>query len=138
MLAELGKGTPPSGPEWVHEVKWDGVRAICYIEDGRLRMVSRRGNNMDRQYHELSVLPHHIDATTAILDGEIAALDSRGVPSFEALQSRINVSEAMIYRAMAGLLMRPTAAYVILFFASRRGCGACRILARNPRFKNLP
>jgi bifunctional non-homologous end joining protein LigD len=94
MLAQIGKGVPPSGPDWLYEIKWDGVRAICYIQDGRLRMVSRNGNLMERQYPELSVLPHHVKASTAILDGEIAALDNRGLPSFELLQSRINVAEA--------------------------------------------
>ena len=94
MLAQIGKGTPPSGPDWLYEIKWDGVRAICYIQNGRLRMVSRNGNLMERQYPELSVLPHHVKATTAILDGEIAALDDRGLPSFELLQSRINVADA--------------------------------------------
>jgi len=94
MLAQIGKGTPPSGPDWLYEIKWDGVRAICYIQNGRVRLVSRNGNLMDRQYPELSVLPHHIKASIAILDGEIAALDNRGLPSFELLQSRINVAEA--------------------------------------------
>ena len=94
MLAQIGKGTPPSGPDWLYEIKWDGVRAICYVQNGRLRMVSRNGNLMDRQYPELTVLPHQIKASTAILDGEIAALDNRGLPSFELLQSRINVTEA--------------------------------------------
>jgi bifunctional non-homologous end joining protein LigD len=93
MLAQIGKGAPPTGPEWLYEIKWDGVRAICYIENGRVRLVSRNGNVMERQYPELSVLPHHIKAKTAILDGEIAALDPRGLPSFELLQSRINVAE---------------------------------------------
>ena len=94
MLAQIGKGTPPSGPDWLYEIKWDGVRAICYIQDGRVRLVSRNGNLMERQYPELSVLPHHIKASTAILDGEIAALDPRGLPSFELLQNRINVADA--------------------------------------------
>ncbi len=94
MLAQIGKGTPPTGPDWLYEIKWDGVRAICYIQNGRLRMLSRNGNLMERQYPELSVLPHHIRASTAILDAEIAALDDRGLPSFELLQSRINVAEA--------------------------------------------
>ena len=89
MLAQIGKGAPPSSDDWLYEVKWDGVRALCYIEDGKLRMVSRNGNSIDRQYPELSILPHHIKADTAILDGEIAALDARGVPSFEMLQRRI-------------------------------------------------
>jgi len=111
MLAQIGKGTPPTGPDWLYEIKWDGVRAICYIQNGRLRMVSRNGNSMDRQYPELSVLPHHIRASTAILDGEIAALDPRGLPSFELLQSRINVAEA----GSIATLSRSTPVVIFLF-----------------------
>src|ERR1700689_227306 len=94
MLAQIGKGAPPSGPDWLYEIKWDGVRAICYIQDGRLRMVFRNGNLMERQYPEMSVLPHHVKAATAILDGEIAVLNKRGLPSFELLQRRITVADA--------------------------------------------
>jgi bifunctional non-homologous end joining protein LigD len=110
MLAQIGKGDPPTDPTWLFEVKWDGVRALCYIENGKLRMVSRNGNTIDRQYPELSILPHHVNATTAILDGEIAALDARGVPSFELLQRRINVAEA----SAAALLSRN---HPVVFFA---------------------
>jgi bifunctional non-homologous end joining protein LigD len=94
MLAEIGRGEPPDHGKWLYEVKWDGVRAICYIDHGRLRMITRNGNAQDAQYPELSVLPHHVKAKTAILDAEIVALDDRGVPSFERLQQRINVADA--------------------------------------------
>ncbi len=111
MLAQIGKGAPPSTNDWLYEVKWDGVRALCYIENGKLtRMISRNGNAIDRQYPELSILPHHIQAESAIVDGEIAALDARGVPSFEMLQRRINVSEA----SSIALLSRK---YPVVFFA---------------------
>lgn len=92
MLAQIGREPLPKGDDWLYEIKWDGVRAICYVQDGRLRLVSRNGNAMERQYPELSILPHHIKAKEAILDGEIAALDERGLPSFELLQRRITVS----------------------------------------------
>src|SRR6476646_5914468 len=101
MLAEIGKGSPPSDPKWIYEVKWDGVRALCYIQDGHVRMVSRNGNLIDRQYPELSILPHHIRAQTAIVDGEIAALNERGVPSCELLQRRINVADASSVATLA-------------------------------------
>ncbi len=94
MLAQIGKGDPPSGDEWLYEIKWDGVRALCYLDDGQLRMVTRNGNRMDRQYPELAILPHQVNAKQAILDGEIAALDAKGVPSFEKLQQRIMVADA--------------------------------------------
>jgi bifunctional non-homologous end joining protein LigD len=101
MLAQIGKGTPPSSNDWIFEIKWDGVRAICYLEDGKLRMVSRNGHSMERQYPELSILPHHFNAKTAIIDGEIAALDSKGLPSFELLQRRITVSDASAIATLA-------------------------------------
>lgn len=85
---------PPAGGDWVYEIKWDGVRALCYIEDGRIRMVSRNGNSFDRQYPELSVIPHHVAAETAILDGEIAVLDDRGRSRFGLIQPRIHQTGA--------------------------------------------
>ncbi|HML17904.1 MAG TPA: DNA ligase D [Bryobacteraceae bacterium] len=101
MLAQLGRGIPPSSSDWLYEVKWDGIRAICYLDNGRLRMVSRNGHPMERQYPELSILPHHFHAGTAIIDGEIAALDGRGLPSFELLQRRITVADASAIATLA-------------------------------------
>jgi bifunctional non-homologous end joining protein LigD len=94
MLAEIGEGTPPEGEQWLYEVKWDGVRALCFIHDGRVRLVSRNGNAMDAQYPELLVLPHQVKLRDAVLDAEIAALDERGAPSFERLQQRMHVTDA--------------------------------------------
>ena len=101
MLAELGKGDPPASGDWVYEIKWDGVRAICFIESGKLKMFSRNGNAIDKQYPELSILPHQVRARQAIIDAEIAALDPQGRPSFELLQRRINVAEASAIARLA-------------------------------------
>ena len=68
MMRHSRRSSLRQAPNWVYEIKWDGVRAICYIEDGHIRMVSRNGNSFDRQYPELSVIPHSIAAETAILD----------------------------------------------------------------------
>ena len=84
---------PPKGDEWLFEVKWDGVRAICFIDDRKVRMASRNGNACERQYPELSVIGHQISAKQAVLDGEIAALDKNGVSSFGLIQSRIGVAD---------------------------------------------
>src|SRR5215469_14884929 len=91
MLAILGQSLP-GGTDWVYEVKWDGVRALCFIEKGRLRMSSRRGNKIEAQYPELHQLVDALDAETAIVDGEIVCFDPNGVPSFQLLQNRINAS----------------------------------------------
>jgi bifunctional non-homologous end joining protein LigD len=92
MMAHLASQIP-SGPNWTYEVKWDGVRALCYLENGQFRMISRNGNPFDRQYPELSVLPHYINAETAILDGEIAVLDEKGRSSFSLIQPRIHQTD---------------------------------------------
>ncbi|HYM12589.1 MAG TPA: DNA ligase D, partial [Bryobacterales bacterium] len=84
---------PPEGPEWLYEIKWDGVRAICFLDGQTVRLVSRNGNPADAQYPELSVLPHYLAAESAILDGEIAALDEQGRPSFHLLQPRIMAAD---------------------------------------------
>jgi len=100
MKAALAQ-TPPRGDEWLFEVKWDGVRAICFIDQESLRLVSRTGHPCEKQYPELSVIPHYIAASQAILDGEIAALDEKGVARFELIQPRIAQSDANAVSHMA-------------------------------------
>jgi bifunctional non-homologous end joining protein LigD len=92
MMAFLSAKVP-AGPNWVYEVKWDGVRAMCYLDNGKLRMLSRNGNSFDRQYPELSVVPHYVSAETAILDGEIAVVDEKGRSSFGLIQPRIHQTD---------------------------------------------
>ncbi len=95
MLATLGT-KPPLGSQWIYEVKLDGVRAICTIEDGKLRIESRNGNRCEQQYPELADLPSAIDAERAVLDGEIVVLDEKGVSHFELIQPRISTKGSAI------------------------------------------
>ncbi len=88
MLAVLGQSLP-SGTDWLYEVKWDGVRALIFIEKGQVRMLSRRGNAIEQQYPELQPITEVLEAESAILDGEIVCFDENGVPSFQLLQNRI-------------------------------------------------
>ncbi len=92
MMACLADA-PPDGAGWLYEIKWDGVRALCFVEDGHLQIYSRNGNRCTQQYPELSVLPHYVKARNAILDGEIAVLDDKGRPRFNLIQPRISVSD---------------------------------------------
>ena len=100
MLASLAD-VAPTGPDWVYEIKWDGVRALAFIENGEVRWFGRKGTPIDRQYPELSVLPHSVKASSAILDGEIAAVDENGRPSFERLQPRIMATDPSAVAALA-------------------------------------
>ncbi len=92
MLASIA-ARPPAGEAWLYEVKWDGVRAICFVEDNQLHLFSRTQKRCDQQYPELSVLPRLIKASTAILDGEITVLDEKGRSSFSLIQPRISVGD---------------------------------------------
>jgi bifunctional non-homologous end joining protein LigD len=74
--------------DWLFEIKWDGYRAIAFIEDGRVRLVSRNQNDLTAQFLELGRLPQFVSAQRAILDGEIVALDEEGRPSFSLMQQR--------------------------------------------------
>jgi bifunctional non-homologous end joining protein LigD len=85
MLAERA----PRGEEWLFEVKWDGVRAVAFVKNEEVRLQSRSGLRCERQYPELAVLPHHLSASHAVLDGEIAVLNVKGVSQFHLIQPRI-------------------------------------------------
>jgi len=80
---------PPRGDGWLFEVKWDGVRAIAFVENEEVRLQARSGLRCERQYPELAVIHHHIAAGSAVLDGEIAVLDPKGVSRFHLIQPRI-------------------------------------------------
>ena len=92
MLATL-VDKPPRGEEWLYEVKWDGIRAIAFLEIEEVRITSRSGLRCERQYPELAVMPHQVAAQQAILDGEIAVLDEKGVSRFHLIQPRIANSD---------------------------------------------
>ena len=90
MLATLAD-KPFSDPDWLFEIKWDGIRALAFVENGRVLLRSRTGRNITAQYPDLRDVARQIDAGTAILDGEIVVLDKDGSSNFERLQSRMNV-----------------------------------------------
>ena len=92
MLATL-VGEPFDNDDWLFEIKWDGYRAIAFIEGDRLRLVSRNQNDLTKAYPELQEMPQHVRARNAILDGEIVALDEQGRPSFSLMQQRTGVGE---------------------------------------------
>jgi bifunctional non-homologous end joining protein LigD len=79
---------PFDGDDWLFEIKWDGYRAVAFIENGKVRLVSRNQNELTARYPELKDLPQLVKAKTAILDGEVVALDEQGRPSFSLMQQR--------------------------------------------------
>jgi bifunctional non-homologous end joining protein LigD len=79
---------PFDDPNWLFEIKWDGYRAVAFIDDGGVRLVSRNQNDLTAQYPELRDMPKFIKAKRAVVDGEVVALDEQGRPSFSLMQQR--------------------------------------------------
>ncbi|HXW93826.1 MAG TPA: non-homologous end-joining DNA ligase [Terriglobales bacterium] len=101
---------PFENPDWLFEIKWDGYRAVSFLEAGRLRLLSRNQNDFTAQFPELGELPGAIQAKTAILDGEIVALDAQGRASFSLMQQRTGIRDGG--RRTAGRSDLPIAYYV--------------------------
>ena len=88
MLATVAESVP-GGPDWVHEVKWDGMRILADVRDGQVLLTSRSGRDVSVSYPELVGLGEHYE--DMLLDGEVVALEA-GRPSFAALAERMHVS----------------------------------------------
>src|ERR1700682_1392538 len=93
MLATL-VDKPFSRADWLFELKWDGYRGVCFIEKGEIRFQSRNVHDLTFRFPELAGVSGSIDVGSAIIDGEVVALDSEGVPSFQALQGRFGFEGA--------------------------------------------
>lgn len=94
-------GEVPTEPGWGYEFKWDGVRAIAYVADGELRLMSRNDLDVTRCYPELIDLAELLAGYRVVLDGEIVSLDRAGRPDFGLLQSRMHVQRpgpALLHR----------------------------------------
>jgi bifunctional non-homologous end joining protein LigD len=80
-----------SDDDWLFEIKWDGIRALAFVEDGRSELVSRSNRTLSAEYPEFEDLPKRIRARRAVLDGEIVVLDDKGRSNFQRLQARFGV-----------------------------------------------
>lgn len=108
MLATPGPGTPersgvPTGEEWVHEIKWDGIRLIASVRDGTLRLTTRSERDVTVAFPELAGLAEL--GHDLVLDGEaVTFVDGR--PSFSQLVERVHTTSAARARLLADA--RPT------------------------------
>ena len=82
----------PTGADWVHEVKWDGVRILLDATVDAVTMLSRNGNRVTTAWPDVSV--HPLPGRDLLLDGEVIALNELGLPDFRVLQHRMHVRKA--------------------------------------------
>jgi bifunctional non-homologous end joining protein LigD len=90
MKATLASA-PFSDPDWLFEVKWDGYRVEAVLRDGRVRLYTRRRQDAANYFPDLADASGWIDATQAIVDGEVVALDEHGRPQFSLLQDHTGI-----------------------------------------------
>src|SRR5580700_11100084 len=88
----------PDGKEWEYEVKLDGYRALGIKSGGRVRLMSRNGNDLGKRFPKLVAGLDNLPDET-IVDGEIVALDKTGRPSFNLLQNFRNAGTVIEYYA---------------------------------------
>ena len=95
MLATRGSSVP-TGPGWLHEVKWDGMRVLVSVRDGRVTLLSRNENDVTVSFPELAALADDpaVRGHDLLLDGEIVAFTD-GRPVFGALADRMHVKNAV-------------------------------------------
>src|SRR5216683_3872064 len=100
MLASAAD-QPFDSPDFTYEPKWDGVRTIAFVDGGEVRLQTRNLLDCTKQYPEATQAAEALTgAYHAILDGEIVALNEKGVPSFQRLQPRMHVSDESTVRKL--------------------------------------
>src|SRR3954467_11548822 len=93
VLPQLAKTarTLPTGDGWVYEPKWDGFRAIAFVDGDDVYLQSRGGKPLRRYFPELA-----FPAGRYVMDGEIVLFDAQGRPDFDALGQRIHPADSRI------------------------------------------
>ena len=99
MLATTASALPDHPEKWSFEFKWDGVRAIVYVDGGRATAQSRNLLDITGSYPELAELGKAMGSTRAVLDGELVVFDSQGRSDFGLLQQRMKLTGEAVRRA---------------------------------------
>lgn len=85
---------PPEGDQWFHELKFDGYRMICHLKNGKVKFFSRNGKDWTTKFPNIGKALKELGVKTAILDGEVVAVDKTGRASFQKLQQSIGTGDA--------------------------------------------
>ncbi len=78
---------PPSGPQWLHELKFDGYRIACTVQHGKVRLESRRNYDWTAKFPEIVEAARQLPVESVLLDGEVAIVVPSGLTSFQSLQN---------------------------------------------------
>jgi bifunctional non-homologous end joining protein LigD len=92
VQAELATlvAVPPSGTDWLHEIKFDGYRMLCSVNQKTARFVSRNGQDWTNRFASVAKAAAELPIERVILDGEVVVLDDKGVSQFQLLQNAMS------------------------------------------------
>src|SRR6201982_692036 len=74
---------PPSGPDWIHEIKHDGFRVLAVREGQRTRLFSRHGTDFTDRFPNITAAVDNLPVRSCVLDGEAIVVDERGLSVFD-------------------------------------------------------
>jgi DNA ligase D-like protein (predicted ligase)/DNA ligase D-like protein (predicted polymerase)/DNA ligase D-like protein (predicted 3'-phosphoesterase) len=83
---------PPSGEDYIYEIKWDGIRALVSYDEGKITLHTRNKNDITSKFPELLDGERAFRATNAVFDAEIVWLDASGKPVFKKVINRLMAS----------------------------------------------
>ncbi|RAI33350.1 DNA ligase D [Rhodoplanes elegans] len=89
---------PPDGPDWIHEIKFDGYRIQARLENGDVVLRTRKGLDWTKRFRSVAKAVAALPAATALIDGEIVVETAAGVSDFAALQAALEAGrESFVY-----------------------------------------
>jgi bifunctional non-homologous end joining protein LigD len=95
---------PPSGRNWRHEAKWDGYRVQLHVDDGAVKVRTRKGLDWTPKFPSIAADAAKLKCRNSLIDAEAVVLDGKGRPDFSALQASISDDGASIIAYVFDLL----------------------------------
>src|SRR3954465_7436115 len=88
---------PPSGSNWIHEIKHDGYRLMAQRDSVGIRLITRRGNDWSARFPLVVEAVNHLKVRSCLIDGEVVCCDEHGLARFDVLRRRRNEVDAFLY-----------------------------------------
>lgn len=125
-----------SSKDWMYEHKFDGERCLAFKENGKVHLVSRNNKGMNEEYPELVAALEKQTADNFIIDGEIVAVDKKGISDFQLLQGRLHLQDSSEIKMKVKMV---PIAYRIFDLMYLDGYNICKlpVLARKEFLKKL-
>ncbi|WP_019534754.1 RNA ligase family protein [Paenibacillus ginsengihumi] len=112
----VSRTSVPEGEQWIHQVKWDGVRILTYYDGSEVRLFNRKRNERTVNYPELQDIRSYCSAESVILDGEMIALGANGKPSFHEVMKRDGIRRAERVKTAAKLVPVAYMVFDVLYY----------------------